>query len=285
MAKIRLKNKLTKEEWEAQPEVVRDAYDVQADGTYVLDAEEAASLKVALDKERKEKGDLKTELGQIRDTKDKELKEAREALAALADRKDIDPTKYAELVKKEEAAAIAQLEAEKKYDEAKQAAVDAATKPLAEQIAALRKSDAEKDARLQSEESFTEKLLVHNRIAEYVGKRGVPQLQDGFRALLGTKTKAKVLRKGDERQAVVEIDGKDVPIEEFLATVEKADWAQGFLTDSTSGNGGGGTGEAEKGKPASEKSGAAGEKKVVAAADFSASLDEIAGGKAVLASE
>lgn len=262
-----LKRKITKAELEALPEVVREYYTESGD-SFVLAAEDAVAAQNAAKLER-----------EAREKAERELAQANADLAGLADRRDIDPKRYKELV--DAAAAAEQQKAidAKDFEEAKRLAVEAATKPLRDQITQLTGQVTTLTSERDDEVAFSSSAVIGDRLNAFVGSKVHPHLQKAFASMLREDYKPNVKRNGKDRELVWTVDGKEVKWDDFMGQVEKADWAKGFLLSETNGNGGGGSGAAGGGVGATGAPGGGGAKKTVKASEMGQHLDAIAKGE------
>jgi hypothetical protein len=268
--------KFTKAEWEALPEEARkilgDMYVASGD-SYVL------------------KEDPSVETERTARTKAEEaLRKAQEELTALADRRDIDPKKYKELMDAAAAAEQRQAEEQKDLEKLKQLAAEQATAPLLARIKELEGSVAtlttertNLQTQLTDEVAFTDDTLIGDRLKGWTGQRVHPQLQAAFEALVRRDHQPFVKRDGKSRTPLFKKGDAEVAWDAFLKDVETAEWAKPFLLSETNGNGGGGSGAGGAGDSATKSGqGGGGAKKQVKASEMGSHLEAIANGEAVV---
>jgi hypothetical protein len=247
----KLKAKLTKAEFDALPEALREYYTVNEAGEYILDAEgveDVTGLKSALEKEK---------------TRAKELKEQFEKF------KDIDPDKAREALSKLEELEQTKLRKAGEFDKLKQQLVEQHNTELA------KKGEREKQL-LTSIESF---LIDAEATAAIAAAKGVPAL-----LLPHVKSSTRVVEK--DGKFVVEIldatgnprigdsQGNPFTIKQLVEEMQNSDvYGRAF---EASGKGGAGT------TPQTKTNNTSGGRRVsLSDVDtLEASIEEIASGKA-----
>ena len=204
------------------PEPYRDLYVEDDGGKFRIDAEGVENLV--------DTSGLKSALAKVK-------REAKDAKDALARYDGVDPEKYADLVKAQEAAEAQKLQTEGKWEEMKDRLTTAHQKVL-----------DEKDADLKMRDRVIENLTVENELNAAIDRAGVlPEHRKAVRALLRVEAAPTVKWDGDVPHGVM----GDVAIAEYVESWSKTDEAAYYLPSSGAGGsgakgGGGGGGAARK---------------------------------------
>jgi hypothetical protein len=214
-----LPNQITQEEFGKLPKDVQewlkadDRYKLNGD-TWEVQSPELPKLKKSLDAKDTMLAEQKRQIGELQSTVEKY--------------KDLDPA-----MAREALARLEELEKKKMVDAGDfERALDAEKTKWEKEV-------ADRDGKLKAEQDFTHKLLVTNGIRKMltsgrgVDGKEVPKdkggLLDATEALLTTQYRPSVIRVGEDRKAMVKIDGRERELDEWLPEWLVSDAAKDFV--------------------------------------------------------